>query len=87
MGIACAQLDAARKSAARWRTLEPNSGEASLAAAIIALQLYRLEEARSALGAWRDIGSAGNQDPGQFAELLAREVRCDGGRTACSPRC
>lgn len=73
VGIACAQLESARKSAARWRALEPNSGEAALAAAIIALQLYRLEEARTALGAWRDNGSAGNQDPGQFAELLARE--------------
>jgi tetratricopeptide (TPR) repeat protein len=73
IGIACAHLDAARRSAARWRVLEPASGEASLAAAIIALQLYHLDEARAALGAWRDAGSAGNQDPGQFAELLARE--------------
>jgi tetratricopeptide (TPR) repeat protein len=73
VGIACAQLDAARRSAARWRVIDPTSGDAALAAAIIALQLYRLEEARSALGAWSDTGAAGNQDPGQFAELLARE--------------
>lgn len=73
IGIACAQLESARRAAARWRVLEPASGEASLAAAIVALQLYRLDEARGALGAWRDAGLAGNQDPGQFAELLARE--------------
>jgi len=73
VGLACAQLDSARRSAARWRALEPQSGEAALAAAIIALQLYRLDDARAALGAWRDMGSAGAQDPGQFAELLARE--------------
>jgi tetratricopeptide (TPR) repeat protein len=73
IGIACAQLDSARRAAARWRMLDPQSGEASLAAAIVALQLYRLDDARSALGAWRDTGAVGNQDPGQFAELLARE--------------
>lgn len=73
IGIACAQLESARRSAARWRMLAPESGEASLAAAIVALQLYRLDDARGALGAWRDVGSAGNQDPGQFAELLAHE--------------
>ncbi len=73
VALACANLDAGRRSAARWRQLEPRSGEAALAAGIIALQLYRLDEARGALGAWRDVGSAGTQDPGQFAELLARE--------------
>lgn len=73
IGIACAQLEPARRSAARWRALEPFAGEASLAATIIALQLYRLDDARAALAAWRDTGSAGNQDPGQFAALLARE--------------
>ncbi|MET0292940.1 MAG: tetratricopeptide repeat protein [Steroidobacteraceae bacterium] len=73
VGIACANLDAARRSAGRWRQLEPNSPDAALAAGVIALQLYRLDDARSALGAWRDAGSAGTQDPGTFAELLARE--------------
>lgn len=73
VSLACAQLEPASRASTRWRALEPLSGDASLASAIIALKLYRLEDARSALGAWRDSPSAGTQDPSQFAELLARE--------------
>ena len=73
VSLACAQLEPASRSASRWRTLEPLSGEASLASAIIAMQLYRLDEARKALGSWRESPSAGTQDPSQFAELLVRE--------------
>lgn len=73
VSLACAQLEPARRAAARWRALDPYAGEAALAAAIIALKLYRLDEAKVALAAWRDSGAAGAQDPGQVAELLSRE--------------
>lgn len=74
VAIACAQLAPAQRATARWRELEPESAEAALAAGIVALQLYKLDDARTAFTVWRDAGAAGNQDPGQFAELLARET-------------
>jgi tetratricopeptide (TPR) repeat protein len=74
VALSCEQFPLARQAAARWRTLEPNSSNADLAAAIIALKRYDLEEARAALTEWRDSGSAGNQDPLRFAELLQRET-------------
>jgi tetratricopeptide (TPR) repeat protein len=73
LALGCSQLTAARDAAARWRELEPWSGEAALAAALVALKRYDLAGARSALTAWRDSGSAGSQDPLQFAEVLGRE--------------
>lgn len=74
VALSCEQLPIAKRAAARWRELAPFSGEAALAATIVALQLYRLDEAGAALTAWRDSGSAGSQDPGRFAELLERET-------------
>lgn len=73
LALGCSQLDAARDATARWRELEPWSGDAALAAALVALKRYDLKEARSALTAWRDSGSAGSQDPLAFAEILERE--------------
>jgi len=74
VALSCEQLPTARLASARWRELAPFSGEAALAATLVALQLYKLDEASSSLAAWRDSGSAGNQDPGRFAELLERET-------------
>ena len=59
--------------------LDPYSGDAALAAALVALKRYDLAEARTALTAWRDSGSAGSQDPLRFAELLAAGNRCHRG--------
>jgi tetratricopeptide (TPR) repeat protein len=73
LGVGCRQFSTARVAAQRWRELEPWSGEAALASALVALKRYDLTEARNALTAWRDSGSAGSQDPLQFAELLERE--------------
>lgn len=73
LALGCSQLRAARDATARWRELEPWSGDAALAAALVALKRYDLAGARSALTAWRDSGSAGSQDPLAFAEVLERE--------------
>lgn len=74
LAVGCEQLATARSAAARWRALEPYSGEAALASALVALKRYDLEEARTALKAWRESGSAGTQDPLRFAEALEQET-------------
>jgi tetratricopeptide (TPR) repeat protein len=74
LAVGCEQFDVARAAAARWRKLEPYSGDAALTAALVALKRYDLVEAREALTAWRDSGSAGSQDPLRFAELLENET-------------
>ena len=74
LAVGCEQLPTARVAAARWRELAPFSGEAALAAALVALKRYDLVEARDALTAWRESGSAGNQDPLRFAEVLQQET-------------
>ncbi len=73
LALGCNQLGTARMATARWRELDAYNGDAALAAALVALKRYDLAEARTALTAWRDSGSAGSQDPLQFAELLERE--------------
>ena len=74
VSLGCEQFPSAERAVARWQQLAPYAGEAALARTIIALKLYRLDEARKALTSWRDSGSAGNQDPGRFAELLESET-------------
>ena len=63
LAVGCEQLATARAAAARWRQLAPYSGDAALAAALVALKRYDLDEARSALIAWRESGSSGNTGP------------------------
>src|SRR5262249_20313827 len=58
IALGCSQLQTARDAAARWRELDRWNGEASLAAALVALKRYDLKEARAALLAWRESGSA-----------------------------
>jgi tetratricopeptide (TPR) repeat protein len=74
LAVGCSQLTTARAAVARWRELDPYSGDATLTAALIALKRYDLAEAREALTAWRESGSAGSQDPLRFAELLVQET-------------
>lgn len=74
LAVGCDQLPSARAAAQRWLQLEPYSGDAALTSALVALKRYDLTEARKALIAWRDSGSAGSQDPLRFAELLAQET-------------
>lgn len=74
LAVGCDQLSTARAAAQRWLQLEPYSGDAALTAALVALKRYDLGEARAALTTWRDSGSAGNQDPLRFAELLQQET-------------
>lgn len=74
LAVGCDQLTSARAAVQRWRELEPYSGEAALTAALVALKRYNLPEARDALTAWRDSGSAGNQDPLRFTELLSEQA-------------
>ncbi|HMA12556.1 MAG TPA: tetratricopeptide repeat protein [Steroidobacteraceae bacterium] len=74
LAVGCEQLGPARAAAQRWLQLEPYSGDAALTAALVALKRYDLPEARKALTAWRDSGSAGSQDPLRFAELLGQET-------------
>jgi tetratricopeptide (TPR) repeat protein len=73
LAVGCEQLATARVAAARWRKLDPYSGDAALVEALVALKRYDLEEARTALAAWRESGSAGTQDPVRFAQVLERE--------------
>ena len=74
LAVGCDQLATAQVAAARWREMEPYSGDAALAAALVALKRYDLVAAREALTSWRDSGSAGSQDPLRFAELLEQET-------------
>jgi tetratricopeptide (TPR) repeat protein len=74
IAMGCDQLGAARTAVARWRALDKYSGEAALAAAIVAFKRYELADARTALAAWRDSGEGVSQDPSSFAELLQRET-------------
>ena len=74
LAVGCDQLPSARAASQRWLQLEPFSGDAALTASLVALKRYDLPEARKALVAWRDSGSAGSQDPLRFAELLAQET-------------
>ena len=73
LAVGCEQLATARVAVARWRKLDPYSGDAALVAALVALKRYDLEEARDALSAWRESGAAGTQDPVRFAQVLERE--------------
>ncbi|MEO7807430.1 MAG: tetratricopeptide repeat protein [Steroidobacteraceae bacterium] len=73
VALACGQLQSSAAAVKRWRVLAPRDAEAALAAAIIALKLYRLDDARAALTQWRDSGAQGAQDPSEFALLLERE--------------
>jgi len=74
LALGCENFSTARAAAARWRKLEPYDGDAALAAALVAMKRYDLEEAREALTAWRDSGLAGSQDPLSFAEALQEET-------------
>jgi tetratricopeptide (TPR) repeat protein len=74
LAMGCENLTSARLAAARWRELVPYSGEAALAAALVAMKRYDVDEAREALAAWRDSGHSGTQDPLSFAEVLADEA-------------
>jgi tetratricopeptide (TPR) repeat protein len=74
LALGCNQLTTARAATARWRELDPFSGDAALAAAIVAMKRYDMEEAREALSAWNDTGEAGTQDPLSFAQALQEEA-------------
>jgi tetratricopeptide (TPR) repeat protein len=74
IALGCHQLETARAATRRWRELDEWDGDASLAAALVALKRYDLKEAGAALTAWRDSGSAGNQDPLAFAEGISEEA-------------
>ena len=49
VAIKCAHLPAAWQAVSRWHALAPNSGEADARYAYVAVQLYRLPEARDAV--------------------------------------
>ncbi len=74
IAIGCNQFEVARQATARWRELDKWSGDAALAAALVAFKQYDLAGARTALTDWRDSGSAGSQDPLQFAEGMSGEA-------------
>jgi tetratricopeptide (TPR) repeat protein len=73
VALGCGQLGAARTAVARWRALDKYSGEAALAAALVAFKRYDLAEARTALASWRNSGVGGSQDPLDFADLLRQQ--------------
>ena len=49
VALACEHVPAAWKSAARWRALAPKDREASAMYATVAIKLYRIADARSAI--------------------------------------
>src|SRR6185436_4783121 len=49
VALACEHLPAAWDSAKRWRALEPNDRDAAAVYATVALKLYRIPEARTAI--------------------------------------
>jgi predicted Zn-dependent protease len=49
VALACEHLPAAWESVTRWRTLAPNSREADAMYAIVALKLYRIQDAKVAV--------------------------------------
>ena len=73
VGLGCQQLATAQAAGNRWQALAPRAGDAALARTLVALKLYRVDQARQALSAWHDSPTAGNQDPGRFAQLLETE--------------
>jgi tetratricopeptide (TPR) repeat protein len=50
VALACEHLPAAWEAARRWRALAPNDKDAAAVYATVALKLYRIPEARSAIG-------------------------------------
>ena len=74
LAYGCEQFATATEAARRWRELEPHSGDAALASALVALRLHDLSTAKKQLAEWRDSGSAANQDPLRFTELLEEEA-------------
>jgi tetratricopeptide (TPR) repeat protein len=67
VALACEHVPAAWKSASRWRALAPNDREASAMYATVAIKLYRIADARSAI---IDFAKAQNaQDSAGLSEL------------------
>ena len=72
VGLACEHLPAAWESVKRWRALAPNDRDAAAVYATVALKLYRIPEARTAIGTLLqgegDAGTASSeQGPGANA--------------------
>jgi len=74
LALTCHNYKAAHAATQRWLQLQPYSGDAALASAVVAMKEYDVDAARKALVAWRDSGSAGSQDPLSFAEALQEEA-------------
>ncbi|HKZ72955.1 MAG TPA: hypothetical protein VJ011_02760, partial [Steroidobacteraceae bacterium] len=49
VALQCQQLPVAWKAAQRWRTLAPNDRDAASIAAVVALKLHRIGDARAAI--------------------------------------
>ena len=67
VGLACEHVPAAWKSAARWRALAPGDREAAAMYATVAIKLYRIADARSAIVDFAKTPSG--QDPAGLSEL------------------
>jgi tetratricopeptide (TPR) repeat protein len=68
VALECAHLPAAWKSASRWRELDPENVDALRAAGLVALELWRIEDAR---GLFRDLLGKPDVEPDRaLGELL-----------------
>lgn len=67
VALACEHVPAAWKAASRWRTLAPGDREASAMYAVVAIKLYRIADARSAIVDFAKTQTA--QDPSGLSEL------------------
>ena len=67
VALACEHVPAAWRSAVRWRTLAPTDREASAMYATVAIKLYRMADARSAIGEFAKLQNP--QDSSGLSEL------------------
>jgi predicted Zn-dependent protease len=67
VALACEHVPAAWKAASRWRSLAPGNREAAAMYAVVAIKLYRIADARSAIVDFAKTQTA--QDPSGLSEL------------------
>jgi predicted Zn-dependent protease len=74
VALACEHVPAAWKSASRWHALSPNDREADAMYATVAIKMYRIADARAAIGDFAKASDAqGGPALGELAGLLLEQ--------------
>lgn len=71
VALACEHLPAAREAARRWRALAPEDREAALLQATVALKLFDVPVARSAISTYAKAAQKESKDPKEADQKLA----------------